>query len=305
VSVAPTGPIPHAMIGLVGKIRVIRCHGMEGDMLDELKSALRVLAPRLYIAAGLVRRWRRPAERINRAVGKLSKWTVAGGPFAGMKYVRAACGSSLSPKLIGSCELEIQTWIRDLLRRRFSAIIDVGSAEGYYAVGFARLEPTAQVVAFDTDPVARHLCRRMSEQNGVGSRVSVRSKCTPEVLCEMDLRGTLLVVDCETYELELLDPKKVPGLSQATILVEMHDCYVPGLTDVVTQRFAETHSMKWTQAESRDPAEFTILGGLDPVLREAAVDEGRLFEADGAPQRWGLFVPRESNFFSVTSRWMV
>jgi methylase of polypeptide subunit release factors len=52
-------------------------------------------------------------------------------------------------------------------------VIDIGAAEGYYAIGFARRLPAARVIASDLDPVARLLCWLLARRNGVGDRVSV------------------------------------------------------------------------------------------------------------------------------------
>ena len=260
-------------------------------MFKTLKRLVGTVAPGAYVALRRLRRSGRTVDRLNRRVGELAMWTVTGGPFAGMRYVREACGSALAPKLLGAYELEIQPWVHQAIRTRPPLVIDVGAAEGYYAVGLARAMASAHVLAYDIDPVARHLCRAMARMNAVEDRVQVEAACTCEVLRSLDLRGALLIVDCEGYETELLDPVKVPGLAAVTILVELHDCYVRGVTDLVLSRFRATHTAEIVHAQIRDARAFTMPPQLSGPERVLAVDEERRAGLDRLPQRWALLVP--------------
>ncbi|MCS7063959.1 MAG: hypothetical protein NZM04_07975, partial [Methylacidiphilales bacterium] len=79
---------------------------------------------------------REKPEEISRPV--FSGNRVRHGPFAGMVYENDTfCCSAIAPKLLGSYEREIQPWIESLLLDRWEGVVDVGCAEGYYAVGFA------------------------------------------------------------------------------------------------------------------------------------------------------------------------
>ena len=63
--------------------------------------------------------------------------------------------SSCVPKLIGSYEEEVHPIIEEIIRRRYSIVVNIGCAEGYYAVGFALRIPDAIVYAFDVDTTAQ------------------------------------------------------------------------------------------------------------------------------------------------------
>ena len=66
-----------------------------------------------------------------------SRATVQTGPFAGMKYVCQSTGA-LCPKLLGCYESELHPAIAKAISRQPKNIINVGCAEGYYAIGMAR-----------------------------------------------------------------------------------------------------------------------------------------------------------------------
>jgi hypothetical protein len=76
---------------------------------------------------------------------------VTGGPFAGLRYVPRYVSWSvdLIPKLLGTYEQELHPVIERWLNAGFDTFVDVGSAEGYYAVGLARGVEGARVHAFD------------------------------------------------------------------------------------------------------------------------------------------------------------
>src|SRR3954451_18937011 len=65
---------------------------------------------------------------------------VAHGPFAGMEYLPGLEASSgdLVAKLLGTYERELHPVIEGWIAQPPAHMIDIGSAEGYYAVGLTR-----------------------------------------------------------------------------------------------------------------------------------------------------------------------
>src|SRR5262249_52845753 len=86
--------------------------------------------------------------------------TVVGGPFKGMRYHgEAICGAS-APRIMGVYESELAPWLRKWSAIPFQHIVDVGAAEGYYAVGCGMLWPQAIVTAFESSEEGRRLLVR-------------------------------------------------------------------------------------------------------------------------------------------------
>src|SRR5262249_34123991 len=76
---------------------------------------------------------------------------VKTGPFEGMEIIQSPYwndGNNIS-KLVGCYEYEIHSAIERAIERRPATIINVGCAEGYYAIGFARRLPGSAAIAFD------------------------------------------------------------------------------------------------------------------------------------------------------------
>ena len=175
---------------------------------------------------------------------------VSGGPFAGMKYILTSIGSALAPKLLGSYEAELHDVIEQLFSRRFTLIVDVGAAEGYYAVGFARRFDTVPVIAFEQEATGRRLLARLATANNVRDMIDIRARCEPRDLQSVLKPGALLITDVEGYERVLIDHEAVPALRRATILTEVHEAGNE-LGDQLCARLASTHVASRIQPVAR------------------------------------------------------
>jgi methylase of polypeptide subunit release factors len=80
-------------------------------------------------------------------------------------------------------------------------VIDIGCAEGYYAVGLALRIPSAYVIAFDTNREATDLCRLMADLKRLSHRLITAGWCDEHVLALLTSGGrSLIVCDTEGYE---------------------------------------------------------------------------------------------------------
>lgn len=223
-----------------------------------------------------------------RAVGD----RVAVGPFRGMRVLSA---HGWPPYVLGTQELELHGTIERLIAEPFDLVVNVGVSDGYYAVGLALRMPGAVVVGFETVDELRLKAKATADANGIGERLTLLGTCTPPSLCESlsGARRPLVVIDVEGSEAELLDPAAVPALTGATILVETHDLYRPGVSALLRERFAPTHRVASHHSRVRTLADLppTLL----PWARHAAPRSARtlMSEFRGGPQEWLVFTPDE------------
>jgi len=217
---------------------------------------------------------------------------VVHGPFAGMDYtpaVRWGTGDLVS-KLTGTYELELRPAFERWVAQAPGVVIDVGSAEGYYAVGLARALPRAKVYAFDIDAVARERCTALAAANGVADRVEVLGECTPDELGEMPATGVALLADCEGYERVLLDPRRAPKLVGWDIVVELHEFADAAIADDLVARFEATHAIEICGQRPRTGDEAPELVMLSAAERRIVLDEHR-----PARMRWAVMRPRPAS----------
>jgi SAM-dependent methyltransferase len=170
--------------------------------------------------------------------------TVLAGPFRGMKYPRKSLlNRNGIPILFGSYELELHTVIEEAVSRRFERIIDIGCAEGYYAVGLAR-RTEAIVYAFDCDPRERFYCREMARLNNVKDRVHVRSWCDETILKSTAIGRCLIISDCEGYEVNLFSDDIAPRLKNCDLIIEVHEGTEADAGSLLTKRFRNSHHVR-------------------------------------------------------------
>lgn len=226
-------------------------------------------------------------HRISDQISRKHDGRVASGIFQGMRYAPTAFGSALLPKLVGSYEVELTPALNELLLVKPKVIIDIGSAEGYYAVGLALKLPSATVHAFDTSSAARALCRRLARMNGVADRVRVSGLCTHDTLNSLDLESSMIIRDCEGCESTLLDPALAPSLRRAYIIVELHEHLAEGTTSTLTGRFETSHEIHVVPVTERRLDAFPCIAELPESDQSLAVAEARV---EG--QSWLVMKPK-------------
>lgn len=187
-------------------------------------------------------KWR--AMVLDRALAERSGTTVLTGPFAGMAYPLPASEGARAARLLGSYEHALVPVIETIISRPYTLVIDVGAAEGYYAVGLARRMPGARVLARDQNPRAQALCRELARLNGVEGRVLVGGVMEPSDFALCLGERSVVLCDIEGAEDTLLDPHLGPGLLGADVLVEVHEGMHPGLLARLTERFSPSHSVR-------------------------------------------------------------
>ena len=210
----------------------------------------------------------------------LAKRQILAGPFQGMHYgsTKALC-SALYPKLLGTYEHELAGVFEAALGRNHPLVVDVGAADGYYAVGFAFRQAGTRVIAYDQDPRARAELAKLAELNGVAARIEIRGRCEPAELARLGAPSGLMIVDCEGFEDMALSPENIAALSGWEFIIETHDGFVPGVTKLLVERFQATHRVEVIEAvhdfDKVDRIRVPLLDGLPRRAADKVLAEGR------------------------------
>ncbi|MFM9990728.1 MAG: hypothetical protein ACKVOY_04780 [Burkholderiaceae bacterium] len=157
---------------------------------------------------------------------------IVQGPLAGMDFLPQSAEGCHVAKLLGCYEQPLQPFIEEAIQAAYPIILNIGCAEGYYAVGMARRMKNSKV----------------HEQQQV------------LVLC--DIKGA---------ERELLNPEKSPSLKTMDLIVESHECLSPGITQILIDRFKDTHQITYIEDNGQRqlldaPQWFKNLAHLDQLL---------------------------------------
>ena len=224
--------------------------------------------------------------QLNNALRLLSKWrsvliqntllqvqgtVVMQGPLAGMDFLPLSAEGCHIAKLLGCYEQPLQAFIEQAITIGYPTVLNIGCAEGYYAVGMARRMPSTQVLAFDLNPNAQEVCTALAQKNSVSDRVKVGALFKTEDFANYANQKVLVLCDIEGAEKDLLNPEIAPALKGMDLIVESHECLIPGITQTLVNRFKESHQIYLVQDNGQRqlkdaPQWFTNLAHLDQLL---------------------------------------
>ena len=264
-----------------------------------MKSDLLWEVARRFSEDGFFYRQRYPVihKRARRACASyLDQLQVLDGPFAGMKYDQErSVGSSLWPKLLGTYESELRPCFQQIsCGERYRKIIDIGFTEGYYLIGFGRLFGDAQLVGFDTEDEAQSQCRSNAQVNGIDEdRLQLFGAFDLKLFQETLEPNSLVIVDCEGAEREVVSGLSRDQAACADWLIETHDHLITGTSSQVVEILGETHDLVTvtTDVDLQPKCRLlpsSIRDSCDPYVQEALVSEGRV-----AKQSW-IFATRRA-----------
>jgi hypothetical protein len=215
------------------------------------------------------------------------------GPFAGLKLpTECVLASGNSCGLLGTYEMELHPWFQKLCANNYERILDVGSSDGYYAVGMALLTGL-HVDAFDTASTARRLSRSTAELNGLSRLVHVRSYCSPKILLALDGQRAFILSDCEGFELSLFTDDVIRALANSDLLIELHDrTGQHGTTRRILElRLRSTHDVQIIKYSPRSLSDFPDPNLLETLGRSDAF-RAITEEVRGANQEWLIATSR-------------
>jgi hypothetical protein len=209
--------------------------------------------------------------------------TVRYGLFRGLQLVRDTqwgVGLDRASMLLGFYEQEVLASLAalDAERRIF---MDIGAADGYYAVGALVSGRFDRAVCFESSADSRYVIARNAELNGVQDRLTVMGEATPgfaECLSSDERRRAVVLMDIEGGEFALLDARALATLRDTVVIVELHDWLVPdGAQGLARLRAlaSETHDITEFRMSSRDPSRIPELWAFDDTDRWLLCAEGR------------------------------
>ncbi|KAB2969495.1 MAG: hypothetical protein F9K18_01200 [Thermoanaerobaculia bacterium] len=232
---------------------------------------------------------------VARALAAVVGRRVLAGPFAGTRLDPGVESGVLMPRVLGTYEMEIRDELLGLLARaRRRVVVNVGAADGYYAVGLLRAGLAERVVAFESLPRLRDALAAGARRNGVADRLVIEGHCTGAELGEAlrEHRPGLLLLDAEGAEVELLDPAEIPDLAEVEILAEIHPWVGAEAVTQIESAFGPTH--RSCRIEARRPRAGDI--SIPFYRRLASLStrlEARLLQERSAPTSWLSLARRE------------
>ena len=224
----------------------------------------------------IYRNWRtHQLDAISKKLSEEYGDVVLDGSFKGLKYCKDACVTFPPSKRMGSYECELSGVVEHIVSNNYDRIVDVGSAEGYYAIGLLTRTNSSTMFAYETTPGDRDWLLKNAQLNGVANRLTIGEFCTPEVLQTIIQDRTFVFSDCEGYEDTLFDLTICPLLANTDMLIECHDDSVPGITQKLQKMFAPTHDIVKIMPQARDSSKWKYSNHAPWFIRSIALSDTR------------------------------
>lgn len=218
---------------------------------------------------------------------------IINGFFKGLKYETP---NNFSFDIIaGTYEKELYPLLEKL--KHFNYLIDIGAGDGYYAAGFLYKYNNLKVYAFEMQSNRKKLLLNNLDINNIKSeKCEVLDKADPQnlnaILDKIEIKNnTLIIMDVEGYEEILMDLNSIPLLKNCTILVEVHEHLVEGISELLKNRFRNTHNMETYYSRTRTVDDIKEPFNIFEKWIFKKQLESLLGEGRGTEMEWFYFEP--------------
>ena len=171
---------------------------------------------------------RQRQKRISLELFKMLNGTVKYGPFKGLRLTHNPWWGQLDlgSQCLGLYEKEILKFIENIEDGQFTNFIDIGAADGYYAVGLLSTGKIQRSICFEKTDKGREAIFTNWKNNGAIGQLVVKAEANFEsiaTLTEHDLERSLILIDIEGGEFELLNNDTIHKFRYSKILLEIHN----------------------------------------------------------------------------------
>lgn len=237
-------------------------------------------------------------EKISGIVAKMYDHTVVKGLFKGLRLDPDPFwgAGALAGKCLGFYEIEVQERLAALQSRdRKSLLVDIGGADGFFAIGALVSNLFDQCIVFEIAEQGRQKLQEAAERNGVQDRLTILGAASNTTLREIaDENGEdfRVLCDIEGAEYDLFDAPTLLALQNITIIIEIHtlDSQMAAMKDTMELRAQKLFDIEEFIEGSRDFTDIPQLHRLTGNQRGLIAWDGRLEIG-----RWWLLTPRGAN----------
>jgi len=182
--------------------------------------------------------------------------------------------------LLGIYEKEIMTEIVNA-SQKYSIFIDVGAADGYYGIGTLKNSLYKKSYCFEMSDKGRSIIEENAKLNNVQNQVIIHGKADFDFHKKIDandIGNSLLLIDIEGSEFDLLTDEVLNVFSNSIIIIELHDWFYEdgdSKLNSLVSRASKLFQITTLTTGERNPSLFHELKKLDDTDRWLICSEGR------------------------------
>ena len=234
-------------------------------------------------------------NRISLELYRLVNGVVKYGPFKGLKLVRETWWgeSDLGSQCLGLYEMEILNFLKEVERDDYKSFIDIGAADGYYAIGMLVSGKVSKCICYEKSESGRRVIMENWKANGSLGELKLYPEANFKGISSLDpvvLNKALVLIDIEGAEFDLLDEMLLYILRKSTLILEIHN-WVKNFEDLYVNLLERANKF----------FDIEVIEHLDrPInqifeLQELSDDNRNLLVSEGRPSlmRFLKLIPKE------------
>lgn len=193
--------------------------------------------------------------------------------------------------ILGLYEQEVSSAIASI-DPQYNVLVDVGAADGYYGVGLLVNNRFSESFCFEASDDGRRILAKNALVNHVSDRVHIFGKADRDfykAIPEEVLDRSVVVVDIEGQEFELLNTATFTVFQNSILIVELHDWFFNNADECrnnLLNAASKTHTATFITTGSRNLSAFEELSSWSDTDRWLICSEGR-----GRLMTWVRFDP--------------
>ena len=205
------------------------------------------------------------------------------GPFRGLKLSKATWWGKTdrAGMLLGLYEQEVLSALANVPVRYRRSFIELGAADGYYAVGVLVNDLFERSYCFEISERGQKAITANAALNGVSSRVQIHGIAEMNfhtALPESATGDSVLLIDIEGAEFDILTAKTFERFTNSVIIIELHDHFfadAPQRLERLRSICANVFRIDELTTTARDLSVFPELKQFSDTDRWLICSEGR------------------------------
>ena len=269
---------------------LMRSYGLE----FAVERFVRLIQANLHIPSAVARRRITLSKRLFRKFGGEVRY----GPLQGLRLrLDATWGAGdRAGMLLGLYEKEVVEVLAKALCDR-AVFIDIGAADGYYAVGLLNAGLCEKSIAFEMSAKARESIGDLARLNNVSDRLTICGAAREDTLQSLgkdaSFEQCVVLCDIEGAEVTVLNENALRIMAGAIIVIELHPSGMLGIKAVeslLRQRSEPLFDVTTIHCGARAPLEISEISAFDEDDQWLICSEGR-----GYRQSWLVLRPKIEN----------
>ena len=212
-------------------------------------------------------------------------------------------------KILGIYEYEVQRLIERISKAHsIYTLIDIGGADGFYAVGALFSKLVNRVITYEQSALGRESIREHAKLNSIDDGLQINPSASSHVIMSLlseknVVPPLLIIIDIEGHEYDLLSRALLEKMRHCHVIIEIHDRFIKDKTakevalpfrdfslsqEMLFKSANQTHKVHVIPECKKDISEFKIFDGWSSYSKALLTSESRI-----CPGIWWYLEPIE------------